>query len=110
MVDLRVKGAVIQRLNVEQKSLNMNVDASSSVKGLSGRMDEYSLEELERMERSLKRINTRVNEQVLELPVESQFQIEQDLKRNEEVILELTEEQKKERLAIEEAQRKLYEF
>lgn len=50
LADMRMKGGVMQRVQIEQKSMNVNIDASNSSK-----VDEMSLEELEAVERRIER-------------------------------------------------------
>lgn len=74
LVDARVKGAVVQRLHIEQKSLNVNVDGSPQ-QALPD-MSSMSLAQLEALEAKLARIEEAEKRMVRALPPDERKQIE----------------------------------
>ena len=50
LADMRVKGGVMQRVQIEQKSMNLNLNADSTVDGLRAQVSSMDLQELESLE------------------------------------------------------------
>lgn len=58
LADMRVKGGVMQRLQIEQKSMNLNLSADAAVENLRAQVDSMDLAELESLERRIERAKT----------------------------------------------------
>lgn len=50
LADMRVKGGVMQKVQIEQKSMNYNLNADAEINALRGQVSAMSLEELESLE------------------------------------------------------------
>lgn len=72
LIDLRVKGSVVQRMQIDQRSLNVNVDADAPV---AQQYSALSLEQLKEMEKQLDRISAKKDRIVESMPMESQLAI-----------------------------------
>lgn len=55
LADMRVKGGVMQKLQIEQKSMNLNLNADSQLEGIRTQVDAMDLEELESLERRIEK-------------------------------------------------------
>lgn len=55
LADMRVKGGVMQRVQIEQKSMNLNLNADSTVDGLRAQVSGMDLQELENLEQRIER-------------------------------------------------------
>lgn len=55
LADMRVKGGVMQRVQIEQKSMNLNLNAESTVDGLRAQVSGMDLQELENLEQRIER-------------------------------------------------------
>lgn len=58
LADMRVKGGVMQKLQIEQKSMNLNLNADSNLENLRTQVDGMDLEELESLERRIDKART----------------------------------------------------
>lgn len=75
LVDLRVKGSVVQRMQIDQRSLNVNhnVDGSEAAKANLGLL---SMQQLREMEEQLERLEQRRSRVVAMLPEGEQKEVE----------------------------------
>ena len=55
LADMRVKGGVMQKVQIEQKSMNLNLNADSSVDNLRSQVSAMDLQELESLEARIER-------------------------------------------------------
>lgn len=81
MFDLRIKGAIVQRLKIDQRNVNVNVDGSG---GLPFR-PEQTMAQLEAMEKKIERLRSHISEvETIDADTE-----EPDSASTEEIIAEL---------------------
>lgn len=77
LVDLRVKGAIIQNINIRQQNLNLNADVTHEqlAERVESQIDQLSLEELEKLDRKLDRVEKQQNRLVANLPAADQQEV-----------------------------------
>jgi hypothetical protein len=76
LVDLRVKGSIIQRVQIQQQNLNVNVDGTSDVPRLTPeQLNQLSLEQLEALEEKLARVERTEKKMIAGLPEKERQEI-----------------------------------
>lgn len=77
MIDLRVKGSIIQKVQIQQQSLQVNANVSQKA------LSELTIEELEAMSKKLDKMSSQ------EFPADVKEQLEEDSRREEALTLDM---------------------
>lgn len=88
LIDLRVKGAIVQKMQIQQQNLNLNADVSASDTQMLQNLASMSMEDLEKLERKVAKLATIEAQTVNTLPLEEQVMLrdmKDDLQRKETV-------------------------
>lgn len=77
LVDLRVKGSVVQRMQIEQRSVNLNHNVESNQDALKANLGMLSLKQLREMEDQLDRLEQKRSKVVAMLPEGEKREVEE---------------------------------